>query len=363
MKRLVFSNVICLGVSFINNMLYEIIWQMQKVENLKKEIKFGDVIVKPGEIGFGTLTTVELADSTVVKLPIIVMNGAEDGPKLLISSAVHGGELVGVDVVRVMMREKLSPKKLKGAVIGIPIGNPLSFMFGERASPQDHMFGPKFDRPGDPKGSITERLGAVVWDQVTSKMDLRIDIHGNYPPCTAFCLLSMHDPRIRDKSAKMAEATGLTIVYSSPKGTLVGMEAEYDESYQPPPSVTLELIDARRVTNVSTDLGVRAILNVMKQWAMIEGEIEKQPKEYVWGNGRVENGGTLTANKGGIIHFTKIPGEFVRKGEIVAKIYNPYGDIAEEIEFPFDGYIRAYTYTSHQAVNTGDTIAYITHDK
>jgi len=260
------------------------------------------------------------------------------------------------------MREKLNPKKLKGAVVGLPIGNPLGFQFGDRASPQDHLF-PRFDRPSNPNGSISERIGASVWDQVTSKMDLRVDIHGNYPPCTAFCLLGLHDPRIRDDNEKIAKATGLTIVYSPPKGTLVGMEAAYDESYRTPPSVTLELIDARRVTDLSTELGTRAILNVMKQWDMIPGKIEKQPKEYVWGNGRVENGGTLTANRGGIVHFTKTPGELIKKGEVVAKIYNPYGDMVEETAFPFDGYIRAYTYPRHQALNAGDHIAYITYNK
>jgi len=330
---------------------------------LKKEITFGDVTVKPGEIGFGTLTSVELADSTVVNLPIIVMNGAEDGPKFLVSGAVHGGELIGANVVRRVMREELDPKKLKGLVVGIPIGNPLGFQFGERASPQDLVPGPRFNRPGNLEGSITERLGAAVWDQVTSKMDLRVDIHGNYPPCTAFCLLSLHDAKIRDKNEKMAEATGLTIVYSPPRGTLVGMGGPLPEDFKPVSSVTLELIDARRVTDVSTDLGTRAVLNVMKAWNMIEGEIEKQPEEYVWGGGRVENGGTLRASRGGIIHFTKTPGEFIKEGEVVAKVYNPYGDVVEEIKFPFDGYIRAYTYSKHQAVNTGNTIAYITHDK
>jgi len=46
----------------------------------------------------------------------------------------------------------------------------------------------------------------------------------------------------------------------------------------------------------------------------------------------------------------------------VAKTYNPYGDVVEEIKFPHDGYIRAWA-APHQAVNTGSSIAYITHDK
>jgi predicted deacylase len=330
---------------------------------MKKSVTFGDVTVEPGEIGFGSLTTVELADSTPVKLPIIVMNGSEDGPKFLFSGAVHGGELIGANVVRRVMREELDPKKLKGLVVAIPVGNPLGFMFGDRASPQDLVTGPRFGQPGNIEGSITQRFGAAVWDQITSKMDFRVDIHGNYPPCTAFCLCSLHDDRIKDKNTEMAEATGLTVVYSPPRGTLDGMGGALDPSFTPPPSITLELIDARRVTEVSTDLGTRAILNVMKLRGMIEGEIEKQPDKYVWGGGRVKNGGTIRASRGGIIHFTRTPGEFIKKEEVVAKIYNPWGDLVEKLQFPFNGYIRAYTYPRHQAINTGDTIAYITHDE
>ena len=328
---------------------------------MRREITFGDVIVRPGELGFGTLTSVELKDCTTVKLPIMVMNGAEDGPKLLVSAAVHGAELTGANVVRRVMREELDPTKLKGVVVGLPIGNPLGFQAANRNAPQDGMY-PRFDRPGDPKGSITERMGAAVWDQVTSKMDLRVDIHGNSRPCTAFCLVSLHDPRIRDKNGKIAEATGLTMVYSPPSGTLEGMGGPLAEDFEPVPSVTLELIDAGRVTDISTDLGTRAVLNVMRAFDMIDGAVEPQPKEYVWGCGRVQNAGRLKVDKGGIIHFTKTPGEFIKEGEVVAKTYNPYGDVVEEIKFPFDGHIRAWS-SRHQAVNTGSSIAYITHDK
>jgi len=313
---------------------------------MKSKVTFGGVTVGPGEIGFSTLITVELADSTPVRLPLIIMNGIEDGPKFLFSGAVHGGELIGANVVRRVLREELDPMKL-----------------GARASPQDLVAGPRFGRPGDSGGSITQRIGAAVWEEITSKMDFRVDIHGNYPPCTAFCLCSLHDPKIKEKNNEMAEATGLTVVYSPPRGTLEGMGGPLNVDFQPPPSVTLELIDARRVTDVSTDLGTRAILNVMKLRGMIDGEIENQPDDYVWGNGKVRNGGTIRASRGGIVHFTKTPGEFIKEGDIVAKTYNPYGDVVEEAKFPFDGYIRAYTYPRHQAVNSGDTICYITHDK
>ena len=328
---------------------------------MKTEVTFGGVTVQPGEIGFGSLIDVELKDGTVVKLPIIVMNGAEDGPKFVVSGAVHGSELIGAEVVRRVLREKVDPKKLKGLVVGIPISNPLGFQAGNRSAPQDGI-APNISSPGDSGGSITQRIGAAVWDQVTSKMDLRIDIHGNMRPCTAFCLCSLHDPKTREMNEKMGRATGLTVVYSPPTGTLEGMGGAKAIGYKAVYSVSLELIAAGKVTEVSGDLGTRAVMNVMKLWGMIEGEIEKQPEQYVWGPGWVKNAGRLKVNRGGILHFTKGPGEFIKGGETVAKTYNPYGDVVEKIKFPHDGYIRAWA-AAHQAVNTGSSIAYITHDE
>lgn len=328
---------------------------------MKNAVTFGDVTVNPGEIGFGSLIEVELKDCTIVKLPIIVINGFEDGPKAVISGAVHGSELIGAEVIRNLTRETIDAKKMRGLLVGIPISNPLGFQGGNRVAPQDSIY-PTLEKPGNLEGSVTQRIGATVWENVTSKMDWRIDIHGNSRPCTAFCLLSLHNKSIIEKSEMMAKATGLTVVYSPPTGTLEGMSGELAKDYRAIPSVSLELIAAGQVTEVSRDLGKRAVFNAMKAWNMVEGEIEPQPKEYVWGNGRVENAGRLKVNRGGILHFLKEPGVFIKEGETVAKIFNPYGDLLEEIKFPFDGYIRAWA-ASHSAVNTGSSIAYITHSK
>ena len=65
-----------------------------KVKKMKTSVTFGDVTVKSGEIGFGSLTTVELADSTPVKLPIIVMNVNQNGA----IGRVLQGERVGTIV-------------------------------------------------------------------------------------------------------------------------------------------------------------------------------------------------------------------------------------------------------------------------
>ena len=209
---------------------------------------------------------------------------------------------------------------------------------------------------------MTQRIGATIWKEITSKMNLYVEIHDNYCPRINFCLLNMVDPRTSNTNKKMAKASGLTIVYSRKPGPLSWNE-KAESGYDPVSSIQIELTNQGRITDESLDLGTRAVLNVMKAFNMIDGEVEPQPEEHVWGNGMVEDGGVLRADRGGIIQFMKPPGQLVEEGEVVAEIYNPFGDLLEQIETPFNGYVRSYTYPRHQAVNTGDRIAYITHDR
>ena len=330
--------------------------------------KFGNITPVPGKLVIGSLGSLDLPDGTPVRLPAMVLQGTQPGPTFLIHGVVHGGELIGAEVLRVLMREKLDPNKLKGTVVAIPVANPLGFQFGSRTTPSDEEnLGGSF--PGNNKGGTTERLAAMIWENVL-KANYLLDIHGNFPPCTCFTLLNLSagDEKTREVAAKMAEAFGLTIVYSKPMtGTTEGMGGVRGESScaldAGIPAIAIELHDARRVSLYSVDIAVRGLINVMKRLGMLEGEIEKQPTDALYGNGSVENAGMLTANRGGILHIDKEPGKLVKGGEVIARIRNLYGDIVDEVRLPFDGYVRAFTYRYHQAVAAGDTVAYVTKDR
>ena len=82
---------------------------------MTEKLTIGDLTVDKGELKFGTLGSVELGDSTEVKIPLIVLRGSEEGPKLLVTSAIHGNEMVGAEVIRRLVWENLDPEKVKGA--------------------------------------------------------------------------------------------------------------------------------------------------------------------------------------------------------------------------------------------------------
>jgi len=113
--------------------LYSLDYRKQNTlgdDGLVESLKVGDVSVNRGEMKLGLIKGIELWDGTRVNIPIILVNGTRDGPVLLLMSTQHGDEIQGIEVIRQVTRVRVDPKKLKGSIIGIPVGNPLAFQHG-----------------------------------------------------------------------------------------------------------------------------------------------------------------------------------------------------------------------------------------
>lgn len=334
-------------------------------------IEVGDVKAKRGELRRGVIKGVELVNTVSIDIPVMVMNGLEEGPTLLLMSTQHGIEIQGIEVIRRVMREKVDPRGLRGAVIGIPVGNPLAFMHHQYLSWIDNLDvgGVRADNPN---GNTTERLAHALWRDAWSRSDLIVNIHCNTrPDSLIYQWINIGNPETRDKLIRMAEAFGVTTIYSdepvredSPP-TLGNLAARMGI-----PVILEELIDGRWISEPSTSVGVRGVLNIMKAFDMIDGEVEPQKGiPIVPGVNRFY--GMIRASRGGLIRFFKRPGEFIRKGEALAEVYDLYGDVLEVIEMPIDGYTWAYpcgqslgTSGSLQAVQSGAPVAYaFTHEE
>jgi len=345
---------------------------------MPESLTVGNVMAKRGELKKGKIKGIELIDNTKVDIPVLVLNGTEDGPTFLMVSTQHGIEIQGAAVIQEVMREKVNPKKLRGAIIGIPVENPLAYMHQQYLSWIDNL-----DVGGGGSGSLitidrplgrtTDRLAHALWEEAWSKANLVANIHCNTrPDSLIYQSINIGNPKTKDNLIKMAEAFGVTTMVS---------ERPFNEETAPNtlgnqaarkgvPVILLELIDGRWISEPSTSAGVRGILNIMKTFDMIDGEMEPQ-KGFPIVKGVCRGSGVIRANRGGLIRFYKTPGEFIKKGEIFAKIFDLYGDVLEEVKMPVDGYTWAYpcgeslgTSGGIQAVQTGANVAYtFTHIK
>ena len=141
-------------------------------------LKVGDIVAKRGELAKGWLKGPELNNGMATQIPVLVMNGVEDGKTLVLSSTEHGIEIEGTGIVISLMTKHLDPKKLKGAVIGVPVCNVTGYMANRYRSWVDHLC-LRTVRADKTDGGFTETLANIIWTNITSKADVRVNMHCN----------------------------------------------------------------------------------------------------------------------------------------------------------------------------------------
>ncbi|MFQ6126359.1 MAG: succinylglutamate desuccinylase/aspartoacylase family protein [Candidatus Heimdallarchaeota archaeon] len=334
-------------------------------------LEIGNIVARRGELKKGVIKGIELVNTMCIDIHTLVINGDMEGPTLLLMSTQHGTEIQGIEVIQRVMRKQLNPRSLRGAVIGIPVGNPLAFMHHQYLSWIDNLDVGR-ERADNPRGNTTERLTYLLWTEAWSKADMIVNIHCNTrPDSLIYQWINVGNPQTQEMLIKMAKAFGVTtIVDNNPieenaPPTLTNLAARKGI-----PVILEELIDGHWISDPSTSVGIRGVLNIMKAFNMIDGKPEPL-KEIPIVPGINKFYGILHSNRGGLIRYFKKPGELIKQGEVLAEIYDLYGDVIETIKMPVEGYTWAYpcgqslgTSGSLQAVQTGANIAYaFTHEK
>lgn len=137
-------------------------------------IKVGVATVAPGRIRRIDLPFARLPTGTWATVPVAVVNGRYAGPHLWVSAAVHGDELNGIEIVRRLLR-RVAARRLRGAVIAVPIVNIFGFLSESRYLPDRRDLNRSF--PGSTRGSLATRLAGLVMKEVVSQCSVGIDLH------------------------------------------------------------------------------------------------------------------------------------------------------------------------------------------
>ncbi len=282
-------------------------------------------------------------------VPVIVVRGARPGPRLLLTAAIHGDELNGVDVIH-QLTNALDPQALSGTVVAVPGLNTPGLLHHTRGfTPSDGSDGENLNRlmPGmDGDVGVADRYARALWTGLLRpNADTAIDLHtqsrGTAYPMYAFA----STPRAR----QIAELIGPDIIKLDP-GTKGTVETEMVKDGVP--AITLELGRPEMFDPIMVGRAVAGIKRVMADMQMLVVAPPRTVQPFV-GNKLV----VVHGSRGGFTHVLTPIGTDVRKGDPVATISDAFGRVIETIVAPESG--RVNTISTDPLHDPGDMVVRI----
>ena len=140
----------------------------------RESFAIGGVRIRAGTVRALELPITRLVTGADVDLPVRVVHGREDGPRVWIDAAIHGDEVAGVEIVRQVMAG-LDPKTFRGTLVAVPIVNVLGFMNGDRYLPDRRDLNRSF--PGSARGSLASRIAYLFMKEIVAGCEVGIDLH------------------------------------------------------------------------------------------------------------------------------------------------------------------------------------------
>jgi uncharacterized protein len=319
---------------------------------MSARIHIRDISAERGAKTQGWLTIGETA-SGPLRIPLVLINGREDGPVLCVTAGVHATEYAPIDAVMRLLR-MLDPERLRGAVIGVPVTN--MRMFEHRTGYTSPLDGLNLNRiaPGRQDGSISEMLADILLREVIAAAQYHIDFHAGDlgEQLLPFAGYSLTGRRELD-----AQGEALARAFTP---RLISLST--DDSTLPPFPGSLNYAATRLgVVSILAEAGGNGTLderdvqthlegaeNVMRHLGMIDGRVNDGPR--VAARSRT----VVRAQRSGLVRLKVAIGDTIRTGQVLAEIVNVFGDVVERVSSPGAG--LAGLIWTHKVVNTGDPI-------
>ena len=253
------------------------------------------------------------------RVPLIVVRGKTKGPVLGITAAVHGNELNGISTIFKLV-DSVNPETLRGSLVLVPISNVPGYLMNQR----EFSDGADLNRimPGKSEGGTSAIYTHSFLSKIVSKFDYLLDLH------TA-CHGSVNSLYIR---ADIDSEETRNLAYLQNPQIIVN---KYDESGtlrhwandNKIPAITIEIGNANAFQHSLIDETLEGILNTMRYYQMIDGEVKDLIDDAIV----CEKSYWLYSKKGGIIDVLPALADRVTKGQLVAKVYDVFGQVREQI--------------------------------
>ena len=306
----------------------------------------GDQIVAPGTRRTVHLPVSLLADHTQVNLSAHVIHGRRAGPVAFVSAAIHGDELIGVEIARRLLRSGRI-KGINGTLIVVPVVNAFGLLAHSRYLPDRRDLNRSF--PGSAGGSLAARLAYLFLNEIVARCEIGIDLH-----TAAVHRTNLAQVRVTDgdeRSMELARAFGAPVILTSElrAGSLRGEAAARGATI-----LLFEGGEALRFDELTIRAGLAGCLRTLAAIGMIDGTRLKPPRAPSMVAGRSR---WVRAPAGGLVRRLRALGTVVEAGERVGEVADPFGIAPTPIVAPGPGLIVGRS--ELPAVNEGDALLHV----
>ncbi|XVH30329.1 succinylglutamate desuccinylase/aspartoacylase family protein [Haloferacaceae archaeon DSL9] len=287
----------------------------------------GDASAAPGEIATGRLEVGETRDGSPVRLPVAVINGAQDGKTLYMQAVSDGDELNGLGVVRRVVPQ-LDPAELSGTVLVVGIVNYYGYQVAEHRNPIDDQ---KLNRtyPGDENGTTSERISATTFE-IASQADLILDLHQGSTSrmINEVRVRCGRRHRLHGECLRLAKVFGCGHVFDQkgPDGQLARIGP--DEGV---PTIDPELGGSVGWDEESIRYGVRGVFNVLRYYGFLDDEVTLEPQT------RAKSFDQYGSPSGGLVDYKVDLGDRVGAGDTIFEVTDAFGTLKARVTADSNG--------------------------
>ena len=313
---------------------------------VRPDLEIGGFRVAAGSRATIDLPVGKLSDHTPVSMSVHVAHGRRPGPTLFVSAAIHGDEVIGVEIARRVLR---APQidNLRGSLLVVPIVNAFGFLNHDRYLPDRRDLNRSF--PGAPHGSLAGRLAHLFLNEVVLRSDFGIDLHSAAMHRSNLAQVRVSPARAR--TLQLADAFGapVTIVAKLRDGSLRQVAEERGVDM-----LLFEGGEALRLDETSARIGASGVLRVMAALGMIPSRgVPKAKARSV----KATSSRWARAPMGGLLRSFKTIGDTVVEGEILGVVADPFGENEVEILSPDGGVVIGRR--NMPIVNEGDALFHV----
>jgi len=312
---------------------------------MNPDLKLGALSAGAGERTYGTHNLNLNGDHTHV--PVFLINGAHDGPTLLVTGGIHGAEYASIEAA-LRLGQSLDPDKLHGRVIVIPVVSMPAYK--ARSIYIVPFDGKNLNRqfPGHPEGTASEQLADWLMENVIKQADYYVDLHGGdmneaLVPFTVFQKIG--DEATNAKSLELARVFGIKfLVGSEVKGSTISGAATLSVPAILPESGGQGIWEPHHIDALTDGLD-----RVMRHLKMTDGPAPEAREtvvmdQFVW----------LRSEHDGCYYPSVKVGDTVSEGQAVGRVAGFDGETLQPVTAPVGGTVLFLV--SSLAINNGDPL-------